>query len=138
MILELQVLYISQQIVDLIGRDLDAEIFGCDIFNLMSFIQNYRRVIRQDRAVSAIAQSKVGKEKVMIHDHDIGIDSALPHAGQETGLEVRALLAEASVRARIDVPPEGKIFRKVRKFRPVARFGFRYPPKNFINLIALS
>ena len=35
------------------------------------------------------------------------------------------------------MPPEWKIFRKVRKFRPVARFGFRDPTKNFIELIDL-
>ena len=78
----------------------------------MSFIQNHRRIIRQHGAVSAIAQSKVCKEKMMIHDDHVGVDSPLPHPCDETGLEIGALLTEAGISTRVDVPPKGKIFRK--------------------------
>ena len=78
----------------------------------MSFIQNHRRVIRQHSAISAIAQGKVGKEKMMIHDEYIGVDGALAHPCDEAGLEVRTFLTEAGIRTRVDVPPKGKIFRK--------------------------
>src|SRR6266404_3065889 len=103
----------------------------------MCLVQNNGRVIRQHRAICTITQSKIGKEEVMIYNDDISIDRALAHPGDEARLEVRALLTETSIGARVDMPPERKILRKIRKLGSVARFCFGAPTKDFIKVIDL-
>src|SRR2546421_9485767 len=103
----------------------------------MRLVENHRRVVRKHRAVSAVTQSQVRKEEVMIHDDYVRIDRPLPHARDEARIEVRTFLAQTGIRPRIDVPPERKILRQVRKFSPVARFGAGDPVKYFIKLIDL-
>ena len=111
-ILEPQSADVVQQIINLIIRNSNAEVFRGYVFDLMRLVQDYRRVIRQHRAIRAVAQREVGKEQMMIYDDDVRIDCALPHLRDETRLKVRTLLPQTSVRARIDVPPERQALRQ--------------------------
>ncbi len=45
---------------------------------------------------------------MMIDDDDVCLLRAITHARDEAGVEVRALLAQAGLGARIDVTPEGE------------------------------
>src|SRR5258708_4052843 len=101
----------------------------------MRLIENYRRVIRQHRTVRAIAQRQVGKKQMMIDDDDVGVDGPLTHARDKARLEIRALLTQTSIGARIDVPPERKVFRKSVEFCSIARLCFGDPAKDFIKVI---
>ena len=103
----------------------------------MRFVQDYRRIIRQHGAVRAVTQRQVGKKQMMIDDDDVGINRALAHARKKARLEVGTLLSQTGVGARVDVPPEGKILRKIRKLCAIPGLGLRYPAKNFVELIDL-
>jgi hypothetical protein len=43
---------------------------------------------------------------MVIDDYDIGFKRLVPHASDETLVELRALLAEACFGARVDLRPE--------------------------------
>src|ERR1043166_4380547 len=74
---------------------------------------------------------------MMIDDYDVSIDCSLPHACDEAGIVVRTFLAQTRIRSCIDVPPEVKILRQVRKLCSIARFSLRDPAIDFIKLIDL-
>ncbi len=136
-IFELQRAHILQQIINLISRNLRTEVFRCDVLDLMRFVQNYGCIIRQHGAISAIPQSQVGKEQMMIHDDDVGIDRPLAHASDKARFEVWALLAQASIRTRIDVSPERKILRQAIELCAIAGLCFSDPTKDFVEVIDL-
>src|SRR6266404_4083474 len=103
----------------------------------MRLIQNYCRVIRQHRAIRAVAQSQIGKKQMMVHDDDVRIDGPLAHAGNKARLEIRALLTQTSIRTRVDVTPEREVLRKVCQLCPIAGAGLRDPTKYSIKVIDL-
>src|SRR5436853_7314688 len=101
----------------------------------MCFIQNHRRIVRQNRTVSAVAQREVSEEQVMIYHDDVRIDRPLTHTRRKARLEVRTLLAQASIRTGVDMPPERKILRKIRQLCTIARIRLSNPTKNCIKVI---
>src|SRR5712692_11088965 len=103
----------------------------------MRFVQDHRRLIRQHRTVRAVAQSEIGKKQMMIDDDDVGVERAQAHPREKARLEVRTLLAETSIRSRVDVSPKRQVLRQGRKLRSITGFSFANPTRDFIKLIDL-
>src|SRR5258707_11816394 len=74
---------------------------------------------------------------MMIDHDDVGVDRPQAHASEKTRFKVRTLLAQTSIRTRIDVTPERQVLRQGRKLRAIAGFSFADPMRDFVKLIHL-
>src|SRR6188474_350264 len=101
----------------------------------MGLIEDHRSVIRQHRAVHSIAQIQIGKEEMMIYDNDIRLLSAIPHAGNEARVKLGTLLAQATLRACVDVTPERKPLRQTRKLSSITNLCIPGPLTDFIEIV---
>ena len=128
---------VSHKVINLVIRNLRAEIFRSDIFNEVSFVQDHCRVIRQHAPIRTVAQCEVGEKQVMVHDDDISLGGAITHARDEARIKVRTLLSRASFGAGIDMSPEGKVFRQVSQFRPITCLSCPGPMGDFFEIIHL-
>src|SRR6185436_17994458 len=101
----------------------------------MGLIEDHRSVIRQHRAVHSIAQIQIGKEKMMIYDNDIRLLSAIPHTGDEARVKLGTLLAQATLRACVDVTPERERLWQTSKLSAITDLCFARPLANFIEIV---
>ena len=67
---------------------------------------------------------------MMVHDNHIRVGSTLVHSGNETAVEVRALLTGAGFSAGVEPAPEFGTVGQKTKFRPIARFRQTLPIAN--------
>ena len=103
-------------------RNLPSEIIAGHVFHLVCFVEHHCRIFRQNAAEIVLLERQVGKEQMVIHNDQIGLFGPLLHGGQETLIEVRALLAGAGVAPRIHARPQIRIVREKRQLTAVARF----------------
>src|SRR5258708_31911258 len=74
---------------------------------------------------------------MMIDHDDVGVDRPQAYASEKTRFKVRTLLAQTSIRTRVDVAPERQVLRQGRKLCAVAGFSFADPARDFVKLIDL-
>src|SRR5882762_5926 len=85
-------------------RNLPPEIVAGHVFHLVRFVENHRRVFRQNAAEIVLLQRQVCKEQMMIYDDQVGFLGVLVHARHKTGIKRRAILSRARVPPRVQLP----------------------------------
>ena len=116
---------VARQLLDAEGRDLDAEVLGRHVLDEVRLVEDQGVVGGDHLAVAAVLHREVGAEQVVVHDHDVGLERPLAHAGHEAGVEERARLADAVLARGRDLAPEVHDVRHVRDLGAVA--GLRSP-----------
>src|ERR1051325_732786 len=101
----------------------------------MRFVEYDRGVVRQHRAIIAVAQTQVGEEEMVIDDDDVGFLRATAHARDEAGIVVRTLLSETRLRTRVDVSPERERLREIRQLGAIAGLAFTRPVTDLFEVI---
>ena len=74
--------------------------------------------------MSDLADRKVGEEKMMIHDHDVGFHRLLAHERQEASVVVLALRSETPVAPRVQPATTVRSRRRSFPVRRGRRFRF--------------
>src|SRR5438876_9144396 len=110
---------IARQLFEPEIRNLPPKIIAGYVFHLVGFIENYRRIFRQDAAEIVLLQRQVRKEQMVIDDDQVSFLCALVHAGHKTWIERRAVLARAGVPSRVQLSPKLGIIRQEGEFRAV-------------------
>ena len=87
------------------------EIVGGDILDQVRLVKYDRTIIRQDLAKLVTAHIEIGKEKMVIDDHDIGRLGPAPHSRNKTRLKIGAFLADTRFALGVNAAPERQIFR---------------------------
>src|ERR1700721_2989110 len=107
----------------------------------MGFVKDHPRGSRQNpgvgRTLSLQLDGEVGEEQMMIDDNNIALHAAAPHFSDEAPLPLAALLASASIGARIQFVPKRTGLGKFSKFRAVASRGRFLPGGNRTILLDL-
>ncbi len=111
---------IARQLLEPEIRYLPPEIIAGHVFHFMRFVENHRRIFRQDAAEIVLLQRQVRKEQMVIHDNQVGFLRALVHAGHKAWVERRAVLARAGVPSRVQLSPKLGIIRQEGELRAVA------------------
>ena len=96
---------IAGQFFKTVIGNLAAEVITGHVFNFVGLVENYRGVFRKDAAEIVLLQGKVGEKQVVIDDDEVGFLGALVHSGNETFVEVLALLSGAGIAAGVDASP---------------------------------
>ena len=122
-----QPLAVAHELVEPVIADRDTEILRGDVFELMRLVDDRIAAFGNHLAVRALADSRVGAEQVMIHDHQIRLGRARAHARDEAIRIARALGADAVFRCRRDFAPERQILWEVRHLCAIAGFGLPRP-----------
>ena len=90
--------------------DLDAEVAGRDVLEVMRLVEHQPLVGRQHRrllpVVLGLPHREVGGEQVMVHHHDVGLRRPPAGAEEEAAVEVRALEPGAEVRLGAHLVPD--------------------------------
>ena len=88
----------------------NAEIVSRHIFQFVRLIENHSCGFRQNarvrRPVGLQLDGEIGKKQVMVDDDDVALHRLAAHFGDEAALKLAALLANASVGARVELVPE--------------------------------
>src|SRR5260370_18265935 len=75
-------------IVDEFGQtivaDVKSEVFRRNVFEIVRFFEDDGRVVRQYCRDIGLADRKVGKKEMVIHDNDVAFHCFLPHDGYST------------------------------------------------------
>src|SRR5204863_3316605 len=95
-------------------------------------------VIRQNLAKLIPAYIQIGKEQMMVNDHNICRFGPDAHSGDKTGLEVGTFLPYAGVALGTDPVPERKVLRQVCQLGPVAGVCFTGPITDMLKMIDLA
>ncbi len=116
------------QLLHAVRGDLDAEVLGGHVLEEVGLVEDHRVVGGDDLAVAArVLHREVGAEQVVVHDHEVGLERALAHAGHPAGVEVGAGLADAVLARGRDLAPEVHGVGQVRDLRAVAGVGVGSP-----------
>ena len=114
---------VARQLVEPVRAHRHAEVLRRDVLELVGFVDDGVAALRDHLAVRTLAHGRVRAEQVVIHDDEVRIRGARPHAGDEAIGVAGALGADAIFRCRGDLSPEWEVFWQVRNLGAVARFG---------------
>jgi hypothetical protein len=89
----------------------------------MRLVENDGIVVRQHRSKSGVAQREVGKEQVVVDDHELGALCATACAGREALVVVLATGANSCVRAAHHARPDWIFLGNRSERRAVTRRG---------------
>jgi hypothetical protein len=118
---------IAQQDLHLAHRPHLAEELCRGIRDLMRLIQDHGLRARQQIAEALVLEREIGKQQVVIHDHDVGGLRVAPRLEHMAASELGTLLAQAVFTRRGNVRPERRLLRQIGEFRQIARLGGRRP-----------
>ena len=117
-------LNVTSQIVEAQIADRDSEVAAGHVFELMSFVEDHGRAIRQDAGVGRIVghqlNRQVGEKQVMVHDDDVALHRPPVHLGNEAAFELLAARAGAGLGARIHLAPQRTALGKRVQFGAIA------------------
>ena len=121
---------VARQLLDAVVRDLDAEVLRRHVFHFVRLVEDQGGVIGQQPGILRLPQGEVGEKEMVIDDEDVGLRRALAHQGDVAAVELLALLAGASLTARINPRPELARVRQVFELGAVAALRVLLPLAN--------
>ena len=125
--LDRSVLDVARQFFEAVVADLHAEMFPGDVLDFMSFVENDRLVVGDDRGVVVFPEREVGEKEVVVDDDDVGLGGPLVHQSDEAAVELFALLAGAELAAGVETVPDGAVLRQFLELGAVSGFGLLFP-----------
>ena len=118
---------VARQFFEAVVADLNAEMFPGDVLDFMSFVENDRLVVGDDRGVVVFPEREVGEKEVVVDDDDVGFGGPLVHQSDEAAVELFALLAGAELAAGVETVPDGAVLRQFLELGAVSGFGLLFP-----------
>ncbi len=132
-----QAVRIANKFVDLKIGYLKTKIVRSNIFYEMGFVKYHCAVVRDHLTILISSHAEISEEQMMIDNYDVGILGSSPHAGNETRLEIRTFLTDASLAFGVNAAPERQIFRKCRELAAITCTRFPRPPANRVEIVHL-
>ena len=112
-----QPLAVAHELVEPVVAHRHAEILRRDVLELVRLVDDRVAALRNDLAVGALPDRRVGAQQMMIDDDQVRLGGALPHPRDEAVGVARALGADAVLRRGGDLAPERQVLGKVRRSR---------------------
>lgn len=102
----------------------NSEVAPGDIFQFVRLVKDDRPDLGENAGIGCVLgllfNGQVSKEKVMVHDNDVALHRPAVHLGNEALLPRAAFLAQAGVRAGIQLVPKGTGFGQGGELRAVS------------------
>ena len=125
--LEKDPLEVPTEVFQLVVAYLLAEMARGDLLNLMGFVENEDRIIRQYLPHLIHLQGEVGKKERMVDYDDVRFKRPLAHAGDIAPIEVSALLPHTGFASGIQGLPQRVVIAHPVQLGSVAAFRLLNP-----------